>query len=35
MVKITPFESFGKVPPEGVQDRMGEGVEGMGEKLNG
>ena len=24
MVKMAPHESFGKVPPEGLQDRKGE-----------
>ena len=29
MVKTVPCESFGKVPPDWVQDRKMEGVEGM------
>ena len=31
MVKMTPHDNFGKVPPEWVRDRKGGGMEG---KLN-
>ena len=30
-----PSERFRKVPPSGLRDRKGEGVEGMEGKLNG